>query len=195
MLPGCEPAGRQLLAHVHAAFAGCNERVYAFFHYFGMSCYARHGKLFEGFAPVHRLLLDSGFTVEHENVYYSSTLTACEAPAVALHWQNRSPGSQQACDFLLDGRMVGGCELHFLPDTAIAYLRWIYVNEELRGQRIGTACMAALRHDLYQRGVRRFDTDTARNNLVAQHYYEKNGFTCEGLTRSYFTAEGTEWTL
>ena len=80
MLPGCEPAGSQLLAHVHAAFAGCNERVCAFFHYFGMSCYARHGKLFEGFAPVHRLLLDSGFTVEHENVYYSSALTACEVP-------------------------------------------------------------------------------------------------------------------
>jgi len=29
-------------------------------------------------------------------------------------------------------------------------------------------------------------TDTANNNLVAQRYYERNGFTNEGFTRSYF---------
>ena len=29
------------------------------------------------------------------------------------------------------------------------------------------------------------DTDTVLSNLVAQHFYEKNDFVREGLTRSY----------
>ena len=39
---------------------------------------------------------------------------------------------------------------------------------------------------LYEKGISRFDTDTAKDNIVAQHYYEKNNFTREGVTRSYY---------
>lgn len=46
--------------------------------------------------------------------------------------------------------------------------------------------MNALKHFLYEKGVKRFDTDTAMNNTVAQHYYEKNNFVREGITRSYY---------
>lgn len=157
-----------------AALACENGRVYAFFHYFGLSCYARHGKLFEGFDHVHRLLLEAGV----------------EPADAALCWHETTAGRQASCDFLLRGRPVGGCEVHLLEQAGIAYLRWIYGDENLRGQGIGSMCMAVLKSDLFRRGIRRFDTDTALANTTAQRYYERNRFTREGLTRSYYTREG-----
>ncbi len=187
---GDEEIGRCLLDRARAALGCENERVYAFFHYFGLSCYARHGKLFEGFEHVHRLLLKSGFQIEHENVYYSSVLAGIEPTSVVLQWHEMTAGRQASCDFLLEGRMVGGCEVHFLEQAGIAYLRWIYVDENLRGQGIGSMCMAALKSDLFRRGIRRFDTDTALSNTTAQRYYERNRFKREGITRSYYIGEG-----
>lgn len=46
----------------------------------------------------------------------------------------------------------------------------------------------AKKFSLAQSSIRRFDTDTALDNTVAQHYYEKNNFTKEGITKSYYTA-------
>ena len=39
---------------------------------------------------------------------------------------------------------------------------------------------------LFHRGLVRLDTDTALSNAAAQRYYERNRFTREGLTRSYY---------
>ena len=70
----------------------------------------------------------------------------------------------------VDGAQVGGCEVHYLSDTT-AYLRWIYVNGDITGKGIGTKCMNALKAFLYEKGIRRFDTDTALDNKIAQHYF------------------------
>ena len=94
-------------------------------------------------------------------------------------------GNQQNIDFIVNGCQVGGCEVHFL-DNKTAYLRWIYVNENLTGKGLGTKCMNTLKQWLYQKGITRFDTDTALSNLIAQRYYEKNNFIREGKTRSYY---------
>lgn len=186
---GDKEIGLLLLDRARAALGCEKERVYAFFHYFGLSCYARHGKLFEGFDHVHRLLMEAGFQIEHENVYYSSVLTGSEPASVVLQWHEMTVGQQASCDFLLEGRSVGGCEVHFLEQAEIAYLRWIYVDENLRGQGIGSMCMAALKSDLFRHGIRRFDTDTALANITAQRYYERNRFVREGITRSYYAGE------
>ena len=34
--------------------------------------------------------------------------------------------------------------------------------------------MSALKYDLFNRGIIKFDTDTALTNKAAQHFYEKN---------------------
>ena len=94
-------------------------------------------------------------------------------------------GNQQYIDFIIDGNHVGGCEVHYLSES-IAYLRWIDVNGDLVGKGVGTKCMTSLKNFLYEKGISRFDTDTAKDNIVAQHYYEKNNFTREGVTRSYY---------
>lgn len=176
-------AGQLLLRRALEAFSPA-EKVYAFFHYFGMSCFARHGKLYERHGHIEGLLKGQGFAIEHENVYYSSLVTAPDATAVTVIPQEMTKGNQQYMDFSLSGRHVGGCEVHY-TDEKTAYLRWIYVNGELTGRGIGTQCMGALRHWLWQKDIKRLDTDTALSNTVAQHFYEKNGFTREGISRSF----------
>ena len=42
-----------------------------------------------------------------------------------------------------------------------------------------------IKNYLYKKGISRFDIDTAINNSLARHYYEKNNFKYEGITRSY----------
>lgn len=176
--------GYLLVKEAMDAFAP-SEQVYAFFHYFGMSCFARHGKLFQQHAHIEAALHQHGFETEHENVYYSSILTGTESPEAEVVPHTLTRGSQQYLDLMLSGRQIGGCEVHFL-DSKTAYLRWIYVNGDLTGKGIGTKCMNALKHWLYQKGITRFDTDTALTNTIVQHFYEKNSFTREGITRSYY---------
>lgn len=178
-------AGSMLLSEAVNSF-GAEERIYAFFHYFGMSCFARHGKLFEGHAHIESLLIEKGFETEHENVYYSSVLKENESSEIAVDAKGLTKGNQQYIDFILEGSQVGGCEIHYLNNST-AYLRWIYVNGDIVGKGIGTKCMKALKGFLFEKGIVRFDTDTALNNLLAQHYYEKNSFTREGITRSFYT--------
>lgn len=181
---GRSDAGEMLLGAAMQEL-GEGEKVYAFFHYFGMTCFARHGKIFEKHAHIETLLKENGFLLEHENVYYSSVISGDESSEVALTANGLSKGNHQYIDFKLDGNHVGGCEVHYL-DESTAYLRWIYVNGDIVGKGIGTKCMKAVKYFLYEKGIKRFDTDTALNNLVAQHYYEKNNFTREGITRSYY---------
>lgn len=178
-------AGELLLNDVMKNLGG-NARVYAFFHYFGMSCFARHGKLFERHVHIDALLKENGFAVEHENVYYSSVLREKKNSDVTIAANELTKGNQQYIDFKIDGNQVGGCEVHYLDDTT-AYLRWIYVNGDIVGKGIGSKCMDSLKNFLHEKGIVRFDTDTALDNTVAQHYYEKNDFTREGITRSYYT--------
>ena len=177
-------AGTTLLQIAMNEF-GTEDKVYAFFHYFGMSCFARHGKLFESHAHIEALLKNNGFETEHENVYYSSVIIGNEEAEVKIEPHSLTKGNQQYIDFILSDNLVGGCEIHFI-DNKTAYLRWIYVNENITGKGIGTKCMNGLKQWLSKKGITRFDTDTALSNLVAQHYYEKTGFVREGITRSYY---------
>ena len=181
---GREDAGELLLKEAEEFF-GEGERIYAFFHYFGMTCFARHGKLFEKHGHIEALLREKGFEIEHENVYYSSILSGVGESEVELTANDLTKGGHRYVDFKIDGTHAGGCEVHYLNETT-AYLRWIYVNGDMVGKGIGTKCMIALKLLLHYEGIERFDTDTALDNLVAQHYYEKTDFTREGITRSYF---------
>lgn len=181
-----EEAGINLLGEAIKDLSNTSSRIYAFFHYFGMSCYARHGKLFEEFKHIHNLLEQNGFVVEHENVFYSTILNSVECEAINLKWHEATLGRQQFCEFVVEKDIVGVCEIHFLEQENIAYLRWIFINENICGKGIGSACMAALKTELFNKGIKQFDTDTALTNKVAQYFYEKNGFIKEGITKSYY---------
>ena len=79
-----------------------------------------------------------------------------------------------------DGKAVFLCD-----NNSYALLR-VYINENIYGKGIGSESMSALKYDLFNRGIIKFDTDTALTNKAAQHFYEKNNFVKEGITRSYY---------
>lgn len=188
VFPADAPEIGQSLLDTAMNHFGSESRVYAFFHYFGMSACARHGKLHESQKHVHDLLLENGYLVEHENIYYSRILSQPEdSVPIKLVWIEINAGSCREFAAVVDGREVCWGQVHFLPLGSIAYLRWIYVDEAFQHKGIGTNVMRALFSDLYEMGITRFDTDTARSNAAARSYYEKCGFTNEGITRSYFT--------
>ena len=180
-----EDAGHLLLRTALKEFEA-EEKVYAFFHYFGMSCFARHGKLFEHFDWIRALLHEYGFVIEHENVYYSAVWHHSAGSEVEIIVHGLTKGNHETVDFILNQRQIGGCEVHYPDAKGSAYLRWIYINGDLQNQGMGSRCMNALKAWLQDRGITRLDTDTALDNHRAQHYYEKNSFIRKGITRSFF---------
>lgn len=180
---GREDAGKLLLADAINYFK-TTDGIYAYFHYFGMSCFGRHGKLYEKNNHIEELLRESGFEIEHENVYYSSLIDELNESEVEIKQCDLTNGNQQYMDFRISDESVGGCEIHYVNNKS-AYLRWIYINDNITGKGIGTKCMDALKSLLYKNGFTRFDTDTAISNEAACHFYEKNGFVREGITRSF----------
>lgn len=60
-----QPDTGKLLLQESLNFFESSATIYAFFHYFGMSCFARHGKLFEKYEYIKNLLIETGFKVEH----------------------------------------------------------------------------------------------------------------------------------
>ncbi len=178
----CAEAGEMLLQAALKEFG--NQRVYSFFHYFGMTVCGRHGKLPEKYTYIERLLKENGFSVEHENVYYSKRQLTISDEKIELRPKEKTSGNQQALDFYIDGSRIGECELHFV-NSHEAYLRWIGIDGSRTNCGLGAKAMKALCSWLCGMGYDRLDTDTAVNNHRARHFYEKTGFECLGVTRSY----------
>lgn len=177
--------GQTLLDAATSYFAsmGFTEK-HAFFHYFGMSCYARQGKLHSSNFHIEELLNAYGYDKEHENVYYSKDLRQGECRdslEISFLCSNRG----QTIEFLRDNEKVGGCELNLEFHADICYLKWIYIDERYAHQGLETICMYKLFQHLRQQGFKRMDTDTADHNLHAQGYYAKTGFENKGRMRSY----------
>lgn len=183
---GC---GRELvrLAEEYFAQNGVKKRS-AFYHAFGMTCNAGHGKLFGGLPHIEQVLLDFGYIKEHENVYYSRRLTELDAQPpgdISVEYGGKNPQGKRQFTVKRYGEYVGAGELVYLPQGEMCYLRWIYTEEKWQGKGCASAALRHIFADLYADGIRRTDTDTADGNLIAQRLYLKVGFTDMGRTRSY----------
>ena len=162
------------------------EKRYAFFHFFGMRCYAGQGKLHASSFYMEDLLNRYGFIKEHENVYYSKSLinvSPCTSSEIAFSYGNDA----HSVSFIRDREKIGGCELFFVPDLKICYLQLIYIEDKYSHQGLGTKCMNKLFDALRRKGILQLDTDTADDNTNAQGYYLKTGFEDKGRMRSYHT--------
>lgn len=158
--------------------------IYAFFHYFGMSCFARHGKLAEQHIEINKLLQENNYIVNEENIYYSKEITNDEYVDVELEYKEMNSFGTQQISFIKNNQLLGECEIHFV-DNKYAYLRWMYIRENMQHLGYGSKCMRKLCNYLYSLGISKIDTDTAIDNIVAQKYYEKNKFINLGRTKSY----------
>lgn len=168
------------------------ERRFAFFHAFGMTCCAGHGKLHRDFEHIEAALAEFGYIKEHENVYYRRMLTEndCGADTVAVNYGSTNPKGLCEFSITLEGEYVGAGALVYLPQGKIAYLKWIYIEGVHQGKGLAAAALRQIFADLYAKGILRMDTDTADGNLAAQRLYTKTGFEDMGRTRSYIHQEG-----
>lgn len=159
----------------------------AFYHAFGMTCNAGHGKLYCDLPYIEDALLKHGYTKEHENVYYKRLLTENDKAEqkVSVCYNEINPKGLQEFTINANNRAVGAGAVVYLPQGEICYLKWIYIYDTEQGKGYASAALQTIFCDLYNRGIRRFDTDTADSNTAAQRLYEKTGFTDMGRTRSY----------
>lgn len=161
---------------------------YAFFHALGLTCTGNHGKLHESMPEIAALLLNNGFGIEHTNVYYKKNLqVAKEKIESTLHIKRavKTEHHTQMFTFYEKEEAVGQANIAFLPETSIAYLRWIFMLDDQQNKGFGTQALQLIFEYLSQQGITELHTDTADANSRAQHVYEKNGFQHLGLTRSY----------
>lgn len=165
------------------------QRRFAFFHAFGMSCNAGHGKLHCGLAYIEGALADFGYIKEHENVYYKLLLTDCSKSrddCVQVKYEPVNPRGLQEFSLFAGGNWVGAGALVFLPQGKMCYLKWVYIDGNQQGKGYGAAALRNLIADLSEQGLERLDTDTADGNQIAQSLYRKVGFQDMGRTRSYY---------
>jgi len=159
----------------------------AFFHALGMTCNAGHGKLYCGLPHIETALLKFGYEREHENVYYKRMLTGEDliSDNVSVQYGETNPKGLQEFSIKTGGKDVGAGALVYLPQGEICYLKWIYIYDNEQGKGYASSALKTIFSDLYNKGIRRLDTDTADSNIIAQKLYEKVGFTDMGRTRSY----------
>lgn len=174
---------------------------HAFYHIFGMSCNAHHGKLHQSLTHIDRFLCDRGYQREHENVYYSLELNEGEPiheehfqliPAVSLE------PSIQDYEICLLNRTIGRIQVRYLDrltggfTTDIAYLMWIEMNSPFRRQGWGTKSVQLLVSRLQAQNYLHLHLDTARANQAAGRFYERLGFRNRGITKSYLKT-ASDW--
>ena len=158
----------------------------AFFHYFGMSCYARHGKLHYSAFFIEELLKKYSFNKEHENVYFSKNLDKEKYyydPEILFEINEN--GNKSKIIFFNNNVRIGYCELAILQNN-IGYLYYIKILKEYRHKGWGTKCMNIIFHVLKNKRIVKLDLDTIDSNIIAQKFYEKIGFKNKGITRSYY---------
>jgi ribosomal protein S18 acetylase RimI-like enzyme len=169
---------------------------HAFYHIFGVSCNAHHGKLHESLDHVNRFLIEKGYRLEHENQYYSLEL---QEDQVANHTENElrlvpkpvpqpSLGEYEIC---LHESPIGMIQIRYLEmltggaTANIVYMTWIGINEAFRRQGWGSKAMELLIATLHSKGYKQLHLDTASTNETAQQFYEHYGFESRGRTRSF----------
>lgn len=164
------------------------QKKFAFFHAFGMTCNAGHGKLYCSQLQIEQVLQNYGYVKEHENVYYKKILKPVEITTEKdMEIRYSAINEKGLCGFSIyvGDTYVGAGEIVYLPQGTIAYLKWIYIEKDFQRKGYASKALNLLFANLYQKGIARFDTDTADSNFVAQKLYEKNGFENMGRTRSY----------
>ena len=168
---------------------------HAFYHIFGMSCNAYHGKLYHSLDHVDRYLREHGYEVEHENVYYTLDLRESQPvsePELELVPRDSREEDTQEYQICLAGHPIGIIQLRTLERLTggitadIAYLTWIEIDGALRHQGWGTRSMKLLIAHLGSRSYGQLHLDTASANHIAQRFYEHLGFENRGKTTSHF---------
>ena len=177
---------KELVEKALEYFGNKFNEISAFFHIFGMSCYARHGKLHNSAFYIEDLLYKYSFTRGHENVYFSKSNSPEDDyndPKITFQIEQNGENKEKIT-FFQDDDQIGYSELAFLHKN-ISYMYIIEITEKIRNQNYGTRCMNIIFRLLKERKIVQLDLDTIDSNYIAQKFYTKLGFEFKGITRSY----------
>ena len=163
------------------------KKIHAFFHYFGMSCYARNGKLHESNFHIENLLNKYSFRIEHENIVFSRNLENVEFKYYFdIYYKMKQIGdNKHFIEFLLNDVLIGFCEIVLLQNN-ICYLLYFTIIDKFRNKGFGKKCINNVCFILKKKNIAKIDVDTIDKNVIAQKFYLKNGFIKKGNIRSYF---------
>ena len=166
----------------------------AFFIWYGMECYATHGKLHESQFHIEDLLSKYSFVNNETNVYFVKDLNGIRVEndaEIVCEIYNESEVVRNFCrdesmriEFFFNGEQIGVCDLRFMHSD-ISFLVYLEIFEKYRRQNLGTRCMNNIFYILKKRAIQRIDLDTHKTNIAAQALYTKTGFVDTGLTKSY----------
>ncbi len=167
---------------------------HAFYHVYGMSCNAHHGKLHMSLKDVDAFLQGKGFQIEHENVYYSLALNEAGQPVnsgLRLVSQPHAARAFQDYEIWLYDTHIGTVKVRFLEHltggakTDTTYLNLITIEKAYRGCGWGTQALWLLVKILRDKGYAYLHLDTVGTNDRAQRFYERLGFQNRGRSRNY----------
>lgn len=166
------------------------DNCFAFNHALGLSCNAYHGKLHESNKYIADLLLEYGYKIEHENVYYTidlNTIGQVERDEnIKIIKSGVNEHSNEVIDFIYKNEKIGESVILYLDNIKTVYMNIIWIDESYSNKGLGSKFIKLICNDLWLNGYKSLHLDTAKNNLGAQRFYERNGFTNKGITRSYF---------
>ena len=131
-----------------------------------------------------------GFEMEHENVYYrinldNHLLKPEDLVSIEIKENELTQDDKQYFKVFYDNMEIGGAQVTYLRNVNLVYLTWIWISKEYNSKGIGSSFMKTLFDIFVKQGYTQMDIDTANDNVAAQRYYEKNGFSPLGFTRSY----------
>jgi ribosomal protein S18 acetylase RimI-like enzyme len=183
-------SGNLLIKKAEEYFNSNNfDNCFAFNHVLGVSCNACHGKLHNSKIYIENLLEEYGYSIEHENVYYSiSLLNLSETKIdedIKIVKAGRNDYDKELVYLLYKGIKIGESKLLYLDKIKLVYMKTIWVDSEYSNKGLGTKFIKLICENLANEGYIRMDLDTAKNNVIAQRFYDKNGFVNKGITRSY----------
>ncbi|MCP4538710.1 MAG: GNAT family N-acetyltransferase [Chloroflexi bacterium] len=188
---GRNDVGEALLAKISDRMTQFQQN-HAFYHAFGMSCNAHHGKLHSSQSHVEQLLQAHGFAVEHENIYYVLDMNVVESIEDGrLQLKSAPEGNKENFQAQLNDETIATAQVRYMGALTngyahdVAYLTWIGMHEQHQGKGIGTEFLQLLVEYLTSKGYRYLHTDTASDNLRAQHFYEAREFDRQGCSRCY----------
>ncbi|TFG69398.1 MAG: GNAT family N-acetyltransferase [Anaerolineales bacterium] len=167
---------------------------HAFYHIYGMSCNAHHGKLHLSLEHVDAFLRGQDFQIEHENVTYRLALDDAAQPqcdALRLIPQPRDFYGPHEYVIWLDDTPVGTLKVRYMDlmngEAAkdAVYLTLMAIDQDYRRRGWGSQALKVLCRMLRGKGYAHLFLDTAHTNTGAQRFYERFGFSHQGCSRSY----------
>lgn len=167
------------------------DNCFAFNHVLGLSCNAYHGKLHDSKNYIAKLLGEEfGYNIEHENIYYTIDLNTTQQVEIDENIKIIKSGidehNKEIISFIYKNEKIGKSVILYLDNIKTVYMNGIWIDSGYSNKGLGSKFIKLICNGLRENGYKKLDLDTAKNNLGAQRFYEKNTFVNKGITRSFF---------